>query len=125
MVRMGDCEQLIEASEQLASAIGRRDVAAIRAILATGFVHRTPGGEPVGTDAFLIGITKIPGEILSVTVERLSADVAGDSALVTGLQHAQLKIDGELVDDHRAFVDWFVREEGEWRLRAAIDLDER
>jgi hypothetical protein len=103
--------------------MARRDVAAIRPMLANGFVHRTPGGEPVQTETFLGGITQIPGEILSVKVEQLTTDVSGDGAIVTGRQHAQLKIDGELVDDERSFVDWFVREGGDWRLRAAVDLE--
>ena len=44
------------------------------------------------------------------------------SALATGVQHAQLRIDGAIVDDHRSFVDWFIREGGEWKLRAAVDI---
>jgi Domain of unknown function (DUF4440) len=52
----------------------------------------------------------------------LTTDVSGDSAIVTGVQHAQLTIDGAVVDDRRSFVDWFVREEGDWRLRLAVDL---
>jgi len=120
---MGDREQLIELSERLASAIGRRDVAAVGRLLATSFVQRHAGGEPVDADAFLGGIANLPGEILSVKVEQLTVDLAGDGAIVTGTQRAQLKIDGELADDRRAFVDWFVREAGEWRLRAAIDFE--
>jgi hypothetical protein len=120
---MGDREQLIELSERLAAAIGRRVVGAVGGLLATGFVQRHAGGEPVDADAFLRGIANLPGEILSVKVEQLTVDLAGDGAIVTGTQRAQLKIEGELVDDHRAFVDWFVREAGEWRLRAAIDFE--
>jgi hypothetical protein len=120
---MGDRERLIEISEQLAAAIGRRDVAAVRGLLAGGFVQRHAGGAPVEADAFLDGIAGLPGEILSVKVEQLTVDLAGEGAVVTGLQHAQLKIDDELVDDHRSFVDWFVREAGEWRLRAAVDFE--
>jgi hypothetical protein len=120
---MGDRERLIEISEQLAAAIGRRDVAEVGGLLAKGFVQRHAGGAPVEADAFLDGIAKLPGEILSVKVEQLTVDLAGDGAVVTGLQHAQLKIEDDLVDDHRSFVDWFVREAGEWRLRAAVDFE--
>ncbi len=120
---MGDREQLIELSERLAGAIGRRDVVAVGGLLAKGFVQRHAGGEPVGAEAFLGGIANLPGEILSVKVEQLTVDLAGDGAVVTGMQRAQLRIEGELVDDHRAFVDWFVREDGQWRLRAAVDLE--
>ena len=120
---MGDHERLIEISEALAAAIARRDVAAVRPMLARGFVHRTPGGPPVETDAFLNGITQIPGEILSVSVAHLTTDLSADGAVVTGTQHAQLKIDGALVDDERSFVDWFVKDGGDWRLRLAVDLE--
>jgi hypothetical protein len=120
---MGDRKQLIELSERLAAAIGRRDVAAVGGLLATGFVQRHAGGESVDADAFLAGIANLPGEILSVKVEQLTVDLAGDGAILTGMQQAQLRIEGELVDDRRAFVDWFVREAGEWRLRAAVDFE--
>jgi ketosteroid isomerase-like protein len=123
MVLMGDRERLIEISGQLADAIGRRDVSAVRGLLADGFVQRHAGGDAVETGAFLDGIAKIPGEILSIAVQQLTVDVTGDGAIVTGVQHARLRIDGELVDDHRSFVDWFVRQAGDWRLRAAVDLE--
>jgi len=45
--RMGDREQLIDLSEQLAAAIGRRDVAVVRGFLAGGFVQRPAGGAAV------------------------------------------------------------------------------
>lgn len=119
---MDDRERLIGVSETLAAAIARRDVAAIRGLLAYGFVHRTPGGDTVETDGFLSGIALIPGDILFVTVEQLTVDLSGDAAIVTGIQHAQVAIDGAIVDDRRSFVDWFIREAGEWRLRVAVDL---
>jgi ketosteroid isomerase-like protein len=119
---MGDREQLIDLSKRLAAAIARRDIAAIRSVLATGFVQRPVGGDAIETEAFLTGISEIPGEILFVRVERLTVDVTGDHAIVTGHQRAQLNIDGSVVDDHRSFVDWFVKEAGEWKLRAAIEF---
>jgi len=118
---MGDRERLIEISEQLAGAIGRRDVSSLRGLLAKDFVQRPAGGPPVDAEAFLDAVAHIPGEILFVTVDQLTVDVSGDSAIVTGFQQAELKIEGADVTDRRAFVDWFVREGGDWRLRAAID----
>ena len=120
---MDDHGRLIEISERLAEAIGRRDVSAVSGLLATGFVQRHAGGDPAEAGAFLDGIAKIPGEILSVKVEQLTVDIAGDGAIVTGVQHARLEIEGSPVEDHRAFVDWFVREGGDWRLRAAVDFE--
>jgi ketosteroid isomerase-like protein len=120
--RMADREHLIDLSEQLAAAIARRDVAAVRGFLADKFVQRPAGGAAVDAEAFLANITSIPGDILFVRVEQLTVDISGDSAIVTGIQQARLEIDGSVVNDSRAFVDWFVRQGGQWRLRTAIDL---
>ena len=38
------------------------------------------------------------------------------------MQHAQVRVDGQVVDDRRPFVDWFVKDAGEWRIRVAVDL---
>jgi len=119
---MDDREQLIDISKRLATAIAHRDIATLRGLLAKGFVQRPAGGDAIETDAFLTGIAEIPGEIVFVRVEQLTVDVTGDHALVTGHQRAQLNVDGSVVGDRRSFVDWFVREAGDWKLRAAIDF---
>ena len=119
---MDDHARLVSLSEQLAGAISQRDVAAVRSFLADGFVQRPAGGAAVDTDAFLANISKIPGKILFVKVEQLTVDIWGDSAIVTGIQQARLEIDESVVNDRRAFVDWFVKETGDWKLRTAVDL---
>jgi ketosteroid isomerase-like protein len=119
---MDDRKQVIEVSEHIATAIARRDVRAIRALLAPDFVHRAIGGAATGVDAFLQAIEQIPGEIVFVKLDGLQIDVSGSAALVTGVQHAQVRMDGQLVDERRPFVDWFVKQAGGWRIRVAIDL---
>jgi hypothetical protein len=119
---MTDRDALIAASHELAAAIGRRDLAAISGFLAPGFVHRSPGGPASEIDAFLDGIRQIPGDIVFVTLEQLEVDLAPAGAIVTGVQHAQVKIGADVVDDRRAFVDWFVRHEGRWLIQVAVDL---
>ena len=115
-------EQVRDAATRLAHAIGRQDLETIRRLLAPEFVHRTPGGGASGASAFLQAIASMPGEILSVTLEAVEIDVAGDGALATGIQHARVRLDGRVVDDRRGFVDWFVLAGGEWRIRAAVEL---
>lgn len=119
---MNERDRVAEAAEAMAAAIARRDLAAIEALLAPGFVHRTHGGAAVDAQAFLRGIEQIPGEILLVTLERLEIDMSDSWALVTGLQFAQVMVDDQVVDDRRGFVDWFVKHAGEWRIQAAVDL---
>ena len=117
-----DTTALSTLSEQIASAIQRRDRGWMAACLAPGFVQRTPGGPSSDAETFLDALSRIPGEILSVAVHDLQVDVAHDSAIVCGVQDARVQVDGTIVDDRRAFVDFFVKLDGEWRLRAAVDL---
>jgi hypothetical protein len=119
---MSEREQVAEASEKIAAAIARRDVTAIRELLAPGFVHRTLGGEGVDAEAFLRAVEGIPGEITFVRLEQIDIDMAATGALVTGVQHAQVVLDGQVVDDRRGFVDWFVQQAGAWRIQVAVDL---
>jgi Domain of unknown function (DUF4440) len=117
-----DRDQIIEMSKKIADAIGRRDTTAVHALLAPGFVHRTHGGPAVGIEAFLQGIEQIPGEILAVQLDRIEVDVTPAGALVTGVQHARVRVEEQVIEDRRGFVDWFVKQNGEWRIQAAVDL---
>lgn len=117
-----DDVRLIAASHDIAGAIARRDITALAGFLAPRFVYRTPGGEALEAEGFLENVRQIPGEILFVRVERLEIDIEGDAAIVSGMQHAQVRMDGAAVDDVRSFVDFFVRLGGRWVLRAAVGL---
>ena len=119
---MDDTNDLTHATEQIAAAIGRRDVEGLSGWLAPGFVARTPGGGAQQADAFLEAVRGIPGEIVFVHVEKVTVDLGDAAALVTGVQHARVRIDGTDVDDRRGFIDWFVRHGGQWRIRVAVDL---
>ena len=119
---MDERNGVAEAAERIAAAIARRDLAAIRGLLAPDFIHRTHGGAGVDAEAFVRGIEQIPGEIMLVRLEQMEIDVCNNGALVTGIQHAQVRIDGQVVEDRRQFVDWFVKHGGGWRIQAAVDL---
>jgi uncharacterized protein DUF4440 len=121
-ITMNERDRVAEASERMADAIARRDLAAIRELLAPGFVHRTHGGAGADADAFIRAIQEIPFEIMSVRLEQLEIDICATGALVTGIQHAQVRVDDQAVDDRRGFVDWFVQHAGAWRIQAAVDL---
>ncbi|HXE79781.1 MAG TPA: nuclear transport factor 2 family protein [Vicinamibacterales bacterium] len=119
---MDDHTNLAAASHRIASAIAARDTETLSAFLAPGFVYRTPGGDSLDVLAFLNNVRQIPGEVVFVRVQQLQIDVEGDAAIVSGIQHAQLKLDESVVDDVRSFVDFFVRRERGWALRAAVGL---
>jgi hypothetical protein len=115
-------EEVADLAGRIATAIARRDVRAVRALLAPGFIHRTHGGAASNADAFVRAIEQIPGDIRFVRLEQVAVDLCGGGALVTGVQFARLVIDGKVVDDKRGFVDWFVKDGEKWRIQAAVDL---
>jgi hypothetical protein len=110
-------------ADEIASAISRRDTAALAELLAPGFAYHGDAGQTTSdADTFLAGIRAIPGEIAFVRLERVSIDRHGDAAMLTGIQHAQVVVDGETVDDRRAFADFFVKIDGVWKLRSGADF---
>lgn len=119
---MNEHHAVAEAATQIAAAIGQRDLSTLRQLLAPGFIHRSLGGDAANAEAFLQAIERIPGEIKFVKLEQIDIDISPTGALVTGVQHAQVLLDGQLVDDRRAYVDWFVKHGGAWRVQAAVDL---
>ena len=119
---MSEIDRVYRVAVEIADAIARKDAEALDRYLAPGFVQRSPGGDARDATAFLEGVRQIPVEILGVALDAIEIDVSDAGALVTGIQHAQVRLEGAIVDDRRAFVDWFVRHDGEWRLRVAVDL---
>ena len=105
-----DREEVLATAVAIADAIGARDVARLRTLLSADFVHRQAGAGASGTQAFLDAIERIPGEIVSVGLARVEIDLAGDAALVTGIQHARVRPEGELIEDTSPFVDWLGKE---------------
>lgn len=114
--------RIAAAAEAVAAAIAARDVDTLRGLLARGFTHRTHGGQASDVETFLKGVAAIPGEIVFVKLEDVRIDVTPTGVLVTGFQHAQVKMDGQTVDDRRGFIDWFVESDGVWKIQAAVDL---
>jgi hypothetical protein len=119
---MDEAGSVMEAALAMAEAIGRRDVKAVAGLLAPGFVHHVPGGDSRDADAFTAGLAQIPGEIVHVRLADVRVDLAECGALVSGIQHARVRIEGVDIDDRRAFVDWFLKLPGGWKLKIAFDV---
>jgi uncharacterized protein (DUF952 family) len=118
-----DTFTLHQMSHAIAGAIARREIGILAGQLAPGFTYRGSGGASVSdAAAFLEGIRTIPGEIIFVRIESVAVDVSGTAAMATGVQHAQLQLDGQIIDDRRSFADFFVKVDGAWKLRAAADF---
>ena len=120
-------DELLLMERRIMDAIRAKDTSALRSVLAEGFVYRNPAADDVRAEGFLVGVSSLPAAILSLTGQRVRADVFGDTAVVTGVQVAVTR-EGE--DPPRtsrsAFTDVFVRAGGAWRLALAhaVDLPE-
>ena len=122
MAASGDRDTIERCARQVAAAIAARDTDLLRTLFADGFVHRAPGGPVTELTAFLEAIAAIPGEILSIRLDSLCIDIVGDGAIATGIQHAEVKVDGQVIADRRGFIDWFIKTGNIWQIRVAIDL---
>ena len=116
-------ETILRLERETMDAIRAKDAKALGRILSEDFVYRTQGAE-VGRADFLKNIASLPGRILSVEGKNLRVSVYGDTAVLTGVQHAVLRTDdGVEHPSTTAFTDIFVRRRGRWRLALAHGVE--
>lgn len=121
---MNDRTEIERVAQAIAAAIQAKDDRSLLSHLAPGFQLRRPGAPGIEAAAFAAGVREQPVETLAVEIEHIEVDIAGDGAVVTGVQHSRVRVDGETVDDRQPFVDWFVKQDGRWQLRVALDFSE-
>jgi ketosteroid isomerase-like protein len=121
---MDDRTEIERVAHAIAAAIQAKDEQALLTHLAPEFKLRRPGAPGVEAAAFAAGIRAQQEEMLSVELEHLEVDLAGDSAVATGVQYSRVRVEGETVEDRQPFVDWFVKTDGRWRLQGALDFAE-
>ena len=121
---MDDRTQIEQVAQAIAAAIQAKDDRALALHLTPDFVLRRPGAEPVPLAEFLAGVRAQPVELLAIELEHVAIDLAGDTALATGVQYSRARLEGETVDDRQPFVDWFVKSGGRWQIRAALDYSD-
>jgi uncharacterized protein (TIGR02246 family) len=128
--RMGDTRQprrtveaVLRLEREIMDAIRAKDAKALGYILTADFVYRTPGSE-LSRAEFLNNIASFPGQILSVEGSGQRVSVYGDTAVLTGVQHARVRTEGGAEQTGiNAFTDIFVKRRGRWRLALAYGVD--
>lgn len=116
-------EAVLRAERETMEAIGRKDAAALEAVLDEAFVYRTPSGAELSRAEFLQNVASLPAEILSVGGEGLKAELFGETAVITGVQRARVRAEGQEAESVVAFTDVFVRRRGRWLLRLAYGVE--
>ena len=92
-------------------------------VLADEFVLRTPGEEDRDRSAFVQRMTSFPGEVVSIACHDLRADAFGTAVVVTGVQHAVLRMPNEArLEDFTMMSNVFVSREGRWVMVLAHAL---
>ncbi len=92
-------------------------------VLADDFVLRTPGEEDRDRDAFVERMTSFPGEVVSIACHDLRADEFGTAVVVTGVQHAVLRMPNDArFEDFTMMSNVFVSREGRWVMVLAHAL---
>lgn len=117
-------EQILQIGLEIMAAIKNKDAATLDPLFADDFIYRTHFGAEAGKAEFLQSIASMPLEILSVSGEELKANVYGETAILTGVQHAKARpLEGEAEESVVAFTDVFVRREGRWLMVLAYGVE--
>src|SRR6267143_702987 len=89
-------EEILQIGLKIMAAIKNKDAATLDPLFADDFIYRTHFGAEAGKTEFLQSIGSMPLEILSVRGEELKANVYGETAVLTGVQHAKARpLEGE------------------------------
>ena len=92
-------------------------------VLAEDFVLRTPGEEDRDRPAFVERMTSFPGEVMSIACHDLRADAFGTAVVVTGVQHAVLRMPNDArFEDFTMMSNVYVSREGRWVMVLAHAL---
>jgi ketosteroid isomerase-like protein len=118
-----DERTILEIEKETFEAIRNKDAAALSTILDDGFVYRSPQGPDTFKTEFIKAVTSLPVKILSVWGEKLQVSIFGETAVLTGVQHARVEThDGEAVSSV-AFTDIFIKGLNGWTMALAFGVE--
>ena len=116
--------EVLQVEHDIMAAIKGKDAVALEPMLADDFVYRTHFGAEANKAEFLQSVASFPVEILSIHGEELKANVYGETAIITGVQHAEARVpEGGLEESAVAFTDVFVRRDGRWLMALAYGVE--
>jgi ketosteroid isomerase-like protein len=119
-----DDRAILEIEEETFAAIRNQDAEALARILDDSFVYRTPHGPDTGKAEFIRAATTLPVKLLSVWGENLRVNIYGETAVLTGVQHARVQTDdGKEAICSVAFTDIFVRRLNGWAMALAFGVE--
>lgn len=119
-----DEQTILEIEKEIFAAIKNKDAAVLNRILDDRFVYRSPSGPDTDKAAFIKVATTPPVKLLSVWGENLRVNFYGETAILTGVQHAQVQTDdGKEGISSVAFTDIFVKRLNSWTMALAFGVE--
>jgi ketosteroid isomerase-like protein len=113
-------QELLRVQEQFWAALQSKDRKAFEHLLAEDFMGRSPGQPNQDRTAFIDTLTGFPVQVRSVGSDNLEVHVLGTTAVVTGVQVAQLEwVDGQVKENRIAITNVFQHQDGRWLLKLA------
>ena len=115
---------ILKIERDIMAAIKGKDSATLESLVADDFIYRTHFGAEANKSEFLKSIASFPLEILAIRGEELKVNVYGETAILTGVQHADVRTpEGNAEESAVAFTDVFARREGQWRMVLAYGVE--
>jgi len=119
-----DTQAILDLEHEIMTAIRNKDAATLEPLLADDFIYRTHFGAEANKTEFLKSVAAFPVEIVSITGDELKANVYGETAIITGVQHAQARLPESGVEESAvAFTDVFVRRDERWLMVLAYGVE--
>jgi ketosteroid isomerase-like protein len=119
-----ETQAVLDLEREIMTAIRNKDAVALELMLGEDFVYRTHFGAEANKAEFLQSVASFPVEILSIHGEELKTNVYGETAIITGVQHAEARVpEGGLEESAVAFTDVFVRRDGRWLMVLAYGVE--
>jgi ketosteroid isomerase-like protein len=116
--------EILALERDIMAAIKNKNADTLAPMIADDFMYRTHFGAEADKAEFLKSIASMPLEILAIRGDELKVNVYGETAVLTGVQHAKARpLEGEAEDSAVAFTDVFVKREGRWLMVLAYGVE--
>ena len=110
-------EAVIRCQQQFWQALQSKDAALLSQLLAESFVCRSPGAAEQLRGAFIATLVAMPVEVLRVGAEQIAVDHFESTAVLTGIQLAELRFPtGETAIERLALTNVFRMHAGHWEM---------
>lgn len=119
-----DEQRILDIEKETFDAIKNKDAEALARILDDRFVYRSPHAPEAFKAEFIKAVTGLPIKLLSVWGENLQVSIYGETAVLTGVQHAKVQTDdGKEAISSVAFTDIFVKGLNGWAMTLAFGVE--